>query len=722
MKRTHQGFFMGLPLPERVEEARAFVETQLQMKQETSGRYTQETLQAMLGLMGQTPDPCMIRGEEFDETVFLPKFVEGSEAFGVCNHYVTKIFLAFLFDQPEDAPALAEALEPWAPSMVSLVHVPVFHLYHSLCLLQLLRETPEHEAREAMLAFVEDSVGRLERYSVHGAANFAHRHALLIGERAAVLGDPQAARAAFKQAVILARENDYLHEEAIANERLARVWKREGEADVGELFMARARHGYALWGATAKVERLDEEFGGRLEVSPGPKGLGPASITQTGRVGLQLDVDTVLKACQAISSEVRLATLSSALMDIVIENAGAQSAVLLLDADGELEVSLARGAEAPDPVARSVVQYVARTQRALVLDDASASDRFATDPWIAETKPRSVLCEPIRHAGRVTGVLYLENNLATGAFTEDRVAVLEALSRQVAVSIENAKLFEEQQRLTESFARFVPTQYLTLLGHQSVLDLKLGDTVARDMAVMFADIRRFTTLSEGMSPGESFAFVNAFLALMGPLIRENEGFIDGYTGDGFLALFPEGASTAMQAACAMQARLDEHNAARAGGGQAPIDVGFGVHYGPLIAGVLGEPERLKGSVVGDTVNTASRLEGLTKFFACSVVVSGPARAEAPELAYRRLGRTLVAGRQGAVETYQLLSVLPESIQARRVSTRPDFEAGVELLEAGRGPDAVARFEAVLEADAEDAAAAAHLARARAGGGPLKASK
>ena len=723
MKRTHQGFFMGLPLPGRIDEARTYVQGCLQLGMEPAGRYLQETLQAMLGLTGETEDPLVIRGEEFDEDEYLPRFLSASEAFGVCNHYVTRIFLACLFRRPDLSTGLAAALEPWAASMVSLVHVPVFHLYHSLNLLGLVARGEGD--RQQHLATVDASIARLEVWQTHAPENFAHRHALLTGVRAAVTGDRVVARATLRRAVALAREHEYLHEEALANEELGRLWAADEEPDVAGMYLGRARHGYALWGAVAKVAHLEAEFGALLpQAQTGSVARGGTAHATTTTGTAQLDLDSVIKACQAISSEVRLEALQHKLLAVLLENAGAQAGVLLSGDADALQVALTQGFDAADtaPVPWSIVNYVARTGEAVMLKDARLAHRFAGDPWLEAHQPLSVLCEAIRHGGRVTGVVYLENNLAPGAFTKERIAILEILARQVAVALENARLFESQRLLAESFARFVPDQYLSFLGRESILEVQRGDAVEREMAVLFTDIRRFTSISEGMSPVESFAFVNAYLERMGPEIRRHGGFIDAYTGDGLMALFPDGPADAVAATVAMEGVLAGLNAERAQTNQQLISVGTGIHFGPMILGMLGESQRLEGTVISDAVNTASRLEGLTRFFQVPVVVSGEVRELTGNASFRRLGRVSVAGRREPVDAYELLNGLPTAVRAQRESSRDTFERGVLRLEAGDGPAAARDFQAVLATSRNDEAATAHLERALAGGGPLTTEK
>ncbi len=482
MKRTHQGFFMGLPLPGRIEEARRYVDTCLQLGQETSGRYTQETLQAMLGLMGETNDPTVICGAEFDEAVFVPRFVEASEAFGVCNHYVTRIFLAFLFGRHETSPALAKAMAPFAASMVSLIHVPVFHLYHSLNLLQLVRDGDKRSAE--FLEFATTSLARLDVWRGHAPENFAHRFAILEGELAAVDGRPADARAAFRRAIEAAREHGYIHEEAVAQELLGRVWLALGEPEVAGTHLARARHGYALWGAVAKVAQLDDAH---QSLYPQAQTEATATATQTTSTStttgsVHLDLASVIKACQAISSEVRRDALEHKLLSVVLENVGAERGVLLLQrptglhvvaratADAEVDrttVSLERATAVPV----SVINYVTRTQESVVLDDAVADDQFGTDPYVVRDQPRSMLCAPILYAGGLAGIFYFENNLSTGAFTAQRLEVLSILSAQVSIAIENAELVGNLEAKVDERTRALQVAHEQLLVQEKLASL-----------------------------------------------------------------------------------------------------------------------------------------------------------------------------------------------------------------------------------------------------------
>jgi len=176
-------------------------------------------------------------------------------------------------------------------------------------------------------------------------------------------------------------------------------------------------------------------------------------------------------------------------------------------------------------------------------------------------------------------------------------------------------------RINTALGRFIPGAVLGFLDKQSIVDVELGDHCERSMAVMFADIRDFTRLSESMSPEENFRFINSYLRRMGPVVRRHEGFVDKYLGDGILALFPGQARQALDAALDLRIALSEYNGHRAKSGYPAIRMGIGIHWGPLMLGTIGENERMDSTVISDTVNAASRLEGLTKKFLHDVLVS-----------------------------------------------------------------------------------------------------
>ncbi len=214
------------------------------------------------------------------------------------------------------------------------------------------------------------------------------------------------------------------------------------------------------------------------------------------------------------------------------------------------------------------------------------------------------------------------------------------------------------ERVSRAYYRFVPQAFLHLLGKRDITTVELGDQIQRTMTVLFADVRGFTALSESMTPEENFTFINRLLRHLGPLIRDHKGFIDKYLGDGIMALFPEHPSDALLAACAMRKTLRRFNAGRVAQGQSQIKIGIGVHTGTLMLGTVGEPERMDGTVIADAVNTAARLESLTKRYGVTILASAEAIeksgfAEKYPLHIRLIGRVRAKGKTSAVELYEV---------------------------------------------------------------------
>lgn len=268
-------------------------------------------------------------------------------------------------------------------------------------------------------------------------------------------------------------------------------------------------------------------------------------------------------------------------------------------------------------------------------------------------------------------------------------------------------LRRQAEATTLALQRFFPGEFLALLDKRSIVDVRLGDQIQREMTVMFADIRGFTARSELMSPAECFSFVNELFSELSPLIRAHRGFIDKYLGDGFLALFPGSADDAMQAAVAIERRTARRNAERGD----DVQLGIGLHTGVLMFGTVGEPERMEATVLSDAVNIASRLEELTKQLGARVVLSEETlvRSQRPE-AYdlRSIGKLRVAGKLREIAVFELLDADSERARASKRATAAEFARGVEAFHRGDPAEACVLFRAVLDASPDDEAARMYL--------------
>lgn len=235
------------------------------------------------------------------------------------------------------------------------------------------------------------------------------------------------------------------------------------------------------------------------------------------------------------------------------------------------------------------------------------------------------------------------------------------LQRRNSSLRQNVSEYLDQLRaINASATRFVPAEFLKLLGKSNLTDLRLGDWQRIRLAVLFADIRGFTALSETMTPEENFRFINSYLSRMGPVIRRHRGFIDKYIGDGIMALFPRSAQNALDAAIAMQKEMQVYNRHRANCGYAPVRIGIGIHFGDTIIGTIGENERIEVTVISDTVNVASRLESLSKRYGAGILVSGDVLAQlqkTKKYQVRYTDRVRAKGKQNPMDIYEVLDGL-----------------------------------------------------------------
>ena len=269
------------------------------------------------------------------------------------------------------------------------------------------------------------------------------------------------------------------------------------------------------------------------------------------------------------------------------------------------------------------------------------------------------------------------------------------------------------QELNIAYQRFVPREFLNLLAKESILDVILGDQTAQQMTVMFSDIRGWTSISEEMTAQESFNFINAFLNRVSPVINAHRGFIDNFQGDGMMALFPESADDAVQAAIAMHAAVSEYNEERKINGYRPIGIGVGLHIGDLMLGIIGHKERMQGTVVADAVNLASRLEGLTRVYGSLITISEPTLDQLMDpdrYKHRFVDKVQVKGKKDPVSVHEVFDGDPPEVIDLKEQTKEEFEQGLCLYYDRKFSEASVKFNQVLEKHPEDRAARIYLKR------------
>lgn len=267
-------------------------------------------------------------------------------------------------------------------------------------------------------------------------------------------------------------------------------------------------------------------------------------------------------------------------------------------------------------------------------------------------------------------------------------------------------------RTNRAYGRFVPDEILEFLNRESIVDVQLGDQIEREMTIMFADVRGFTAMSEAMSTKENFAFINALLGRIGPLIRQRGGFIDKYIGDSIMALFPKTADDAIEVAIAIQDELVSFNQERGETDYPFTKMGIGIHTGTIMLGTIGEEERMEGTVIADAVNTSSRVEKLTKHYDVGILISEETLSRLGDIykyQHRFMDKVKVKGKDGAVSVYEIFEVDP--LRHKKAASCAIFEHGARSFHDRDFETAVSCMKQVQKKLPNDAVTESYLKRA-----------
>jgi predicted ATPase/serine phosphatase RsbU (regulator of sigma subunit)/tRNA A-37 threonylcarbamoyl transferase component Bud32 len=370
---------------------------------------------------------------------------------------VCKLSLANWYSDFEKAIDYANSAEKYLIGVTGIFMNPAFH-FHQCLALSVGYDCADGEKQAQYVEKIKSNLEKFKLWSKHCPSTYLHQRLLIEAELARITGNALEAQDLYDQAISSARENKFLQNEALASELAAKFWLSKGKEEIAQLYMKKAHYGYQLWGAKRKVEDLEEKYPQLLPKSSAASRMTTIhTTTNSTTTGSQsasaLDLATVMKASVAISGEILLDKLLTSLMKILIENAGAQVGYLILESLGQLLIE-AEGAIDSENVAvlqsipienrlpAAIINYVIRTRESVVLSDATVEGNFTQDSYIQQHQPKSILCFPLINQGQLVSIIYLENNLTTGAFTSERLEVLKILSAQAAISIENARLYQ----------------------------------------------------------------------------------------------------------------------------------------------------------------------------------------------------------------------------------------------------------------------------------------
>ncbi|XZO01632.1 MAG: AAA family ATPase [Microcoleus sp.] len=484
-------YLSGHPLSELIHELSNYGQAIQQLNQSTTLDHQKIYHQIVLNLLGESALPNVLVGSIYNEQEMLPECQTSSDYAALAHLFINKLVLSVWFADWGKAIEAADIGELYLAGATAMATVPIYYFYDSLARLASVRSSTE-QLPETMNIRIEQNLKKLEHWAEVAPMNHQHKVDLVAAEKYRVLGRNYEAGDCYDRAISGAKENEYIQEEALANELAAKFYLDWGKEKVATGYMQEAYYCYTKWGAKAKVQDLETRYPQLLtpilQQNPtfisGEYTIPFGTITSTfssTKVSEALDLGALLKASQAISEEIELNKLLTILLEIVIANAGASKCVLLLKQDTDLKVvALIEEGKSPqllpsiplelsEDVAISLVNNVKRTLSLLVLADAGMNSQFAADSYIQKYQRKSILCSPIMNQKQLIGVLYLENNATVGAFTRDRVEVLNLICSQAAISLENARLYQAAQQalndLQEAQLTIVQSEKMSALGN-----------------------------------------------------------------------------------------------------------------------------------------------------------------------------------------------------------------------------------------------------------------
>ena len=387
-------------------------------------------------------------------------------------------------------------------------------------------------------------------------------------------------------------------------------------------------------------------------------------------LNLYQEVNLIFDFSEKLAQSIEASSVSQITLDEASRVIRSTNGVVVLwdDINGKLQIVAATGQtllnqEKINKELHILLQIVFSGQSEIISDVSLLKNAGIVEPGV-----QSIIYAALKVKHRIMGAIMLASNEPVQYMAAD-LKLLTTLALQSSGAIESALLYEKNikeakdseeamRRVYEITGKFVPYEFIRSLGHEVITEVKLGDQVEKVVTVLFSDIREYTTLSEKMTPEENFSFVGSFNERMGPIIREHNGFINQYLGDAIMAIFPGNAADALAAAVDMQKEVQKFNTVRLSQNQSPIKIGIGMHTGPLIMGITGDKDRLDASTISNTVNTASRIESLTKHYKANIILSEASLEEIvlkENFHLRNLGLVQLKGKQESIKVHECFS-------------------------------------------------------------------
>jgi predicted ATPase/signal transduction histidine kinase/tRNA A-37 threonylcarbamoyl transferase component Bud32 len=500
-------YFLGRELKTLATEMATHTQAFQQMKQYRFIQHNQIQMQRVLNLLGEVDDVCSLKGEVCDEETLLPLII--NDGFALIEFYFTKLQLSYWFGKYELAQEYAAQVDRYASGGRSFVISRQCNFYKSLVNLAIFLDVNQ-DTQTQLLNQVIDNQEKMQLWAQHCPMNVLHQYYLVEAEKCRVLGKNYQAGDFYDRAISKAKENGYIQEEALANELAGKFYLNWSKEKIAAGYMQEAYYCYARWGAKAKTDDLEKRYPQllkpilkqrRVTLNPWETvGLGnnttftqtfsPTHTSTSGSTSISdiLDFASILKAAQTISSSIELDQLITSLTKILLENSGATKSALILPENVTWQVkaitSINHQENSPLPIQTildsqtidtcedipiKIINYVKNTQETIVINNCKTDIPGIIGEYMLEHQPQSILCIPIINQGHLVGILYLENKLTSGIFTQEHLQVINLLASQAAISLENARLYQQAQQALEDLQKaqlkIVQSEKMSALGN-----------------------------------------------------------------------------------------------------------------------------------------------------------------------------------------------------------------------------------------------------------------
>ncbi|MCB9252826.1 MAG: AAA family ATPase [Flavobacteriales bacterium] len=626
-------FLSGKELKRLEKETKSYSDSYQQMNQSTNFNYNEVYRQAMLNFMNKSEDPLKLSGEAFNEDSMLAQNQERDDKTGTFFIHFLKLMLNYYFGKFEEALDQAGKARKLLDAVLAKFEIPNHHFYESLAALSMAELRPG--SRRKYLKISSKGQKALKKWAKDSPDNFLHKYYLIEAERLRIKGKPEKAAIMYQFSIERSSKNGFTHEEALAYELAGRFYSSLNIKGLADYYLKSAYNTYREWGAEAKLNTLSGEFTSILSSIRGQISMSTMTPEKLNYLSREdLDLMTFIKSANTVSSEVVLPQLLSILLKLVNENAGAQKGVLMLFDNEELFVEAFSDQVSNqtsvmqhispfgiDILAESVLKYCIRTRENVVINDALNDRQFMNDEYVQKLQIHSVMCLPIINQGKFTGIIYLENADSIGAFTGDRVLLLTLLSSQIAISIENALLYNQlenkviirTQELSNEKLKSDELLY-NILPYETAQDIKMHGSSEpmfyKSVSVLFTDFKDFTTKATSLSPKELVEELNECFIAFDEIIERNGIEKIKTIGDAYMAAggvpVPSTAHAVRTVKAAIEIRdfIIDRRKKKEGLG---FEMRIGIHSGPVISGIVGK-KKFQYDIWGDTVNIAARME------------------------------------------------------------------------------------------------------------------